>query len=181
MIRTSTLTLKFANTGKLESLLRVIQEYKRVVNSYIDVLWENPESKSFLPKETTSQVETWLSARLKQCAGKQANQIVKSQTKKHLKQLIKPVYDKDVIELDERFVAWLPSAKHFDVQVKLSSLGDKIKVICPVKFHRHYNGYINKGWALKKSSRLRMYNGNPYLDVFLKKNLYPTTSQGPLV
>ena len=169
MIRTSTLSLKFANTGKLESLDRVIQEYKRVVNAFIDLLWENPTSKSFLPKEITDQIDTWLSARLKQCAGKQANQIVKSQTKKHLKQLVKPCYEKDVIELDQRFVSWLEGTKHFDVQVKFSSLGDKIKVVCPVKFHRHYNDYVNKKWKRKQSARLRFHNGNLYLDVFFEK------------
>lgn len=169
MIRTSVLSLKFANTGKLESLVRVIQEYKRVVNLYIDILWVNPEGKSFLPKETISQVETWLSERLKQCAGKQANQIVKSQTKKHLKQLVKPVYEKDVIELDQRFVSWIEGTKSFDGQVKFSSLGDKIKVICPVKFHRHYNGYADGGWMRKQSARLRLHNNHLYLDVFFEK------------
>jgi transposase len=169
MIRTSTLSLKFSNTGKLESLDRAIQEYKRVVNLYIDILWDHPEGRSFLPKETIKQVDTWLSERLKQCAGKQANQIVKSQTKKHLKQLVKPAYNKDVIELDQRFVSWIEGTSFFDAQVKFTSLGNKIKVICPVKYHRHYNDYKNKGWARKQSARLRLHNNNIYLDVFFEK------------
>ena len=169
VIRTSTLSLKFANTGKTESLTRVIQEYKRVVNLYIDILWEHPSSKSFLPKDIISQIETWLSERLKQCAGKQANQIVKSQTKKHLKQLVKPVYDKDVIELDQRFITWIEGTELFNAQIKFTCLGDKIKVICPVKFHRHYNDYVNKCWNRKQSARLRLYNNNLYIDVFFEK------------
>ena len=175
MIRTSVLSAKYANLGKTESLVRVIQEYKRVVNLYIDILWVNPQSKSFLPKEIISMADTWLSERLKQCAGKQANQIVKSQTKKKRKrkdkdkELTKPVYNKDIIELDQRFIAWIEGTELFDAQIKFTSLGDKIKVICPVKFHRHYNDYVNKGWKRKQSARLRLHNNNIYVDVFFEK------------
>ena len=78
MIRSSALTLKFATSKKLNTLDLVFDEYARVVNLYIDALCQTKE----LPKFTNFKVETWLSARLQQCAGKQAAEIVKSTRKK---------------------------------------------------------------------------------------------------
>ena len=78
MIRSSALTLKFATSKKLNTLDFVFDEYARVVNLYIDALNQAKE----LPKFTNFKVETWLSARLQQCAGKQATEIVKSTRKK---------------------------------------------------------------------------------------------------
>lgn len=78
MIRSSALTLKFATSKKLDTLDLVFDEYARVVNLYIDVLNQSKE----LPKFTNFKVSTWISARLQQCAGKQAAEIVKSTRKK---------------------------------------------------------------------------------------------------
>ena len=78
MIRSSALTLKFATSKKLDTLDLVFDEYARVVNLYIDEL---NKSKA-LPKFANFKVTTWLSARLQQCAGKQAAEIVKSTRKK---------------------------------------------------------------------------------------------------
>ena len=78
MIRSSALTLKFATSKKLNTLDLVFDEYARVVNLYIDALCQSKE----LPKFTNFKVETWISARLQQCAGKQATEIVKSTRKK---------------------------------------------------------------------------------------------------
>ena len=78
MIRSSSLTLQFATDKKLSTLNTVFDEYTRVVNLYVD---EYAQTK-ILPKFTQIKVETWLSARLQQCAGKQALEIVKSTRKK---------------------------------------------------------------------------------------------------
>ena len=78
MIRSSALTLKFSTSKKLNTLDLVFDEYARVVNLYIDALCQSKE----LPKFTNFKVETWISARLQQCAGKQATEIVKSTRKK---------------------------------------------------------------------------------------------------
>lgn len=78
MIRSSSLTLQFSTDKKLNTLDSVFDEYSRVVNLYID---EYAQTK-ILPKFTQIKIETWLSARLQQCAGKQALEIVKSTRKK---------------------------------------------------------------------------------------------------
>ncbi len=78
MIRSSALTLKFATSKKLNTLDFVFNEYAHIVNLYIDALNQSKE----LPKFTNFKVSTWISARLQQCAGKQATEIVKSTRKK---------------------------------------------------------------------------------------------------
>ncbi|CAN2040420.1 hypothetical protein GMMP15_1710007 [Candidatus Magnetomoraceae bacterium gMMP-15] len=41
MIRKSTININYANTGKLNKLDDIVCEYNRVVNEFIDYLWEN--------------------------------------------------------------------------------------------------------------------------------------------
>lgn len=78
MIRSSSLTLQFSTDKKLNTLDVVFDEYTRVVNLYVN---EYAQSK-ILPKFTPLKVVTWLSARLQQCAGKQALEVVRSTRKK---------------------------------------------------------------------------------------------------
>ena len=75
MIRKVTLNISFANIGKLFCLELILEEAKRVINLYIDRLWE---AKNFSDKFVDFKVKTWLSARMQQCLGKQALEIVKS-------------------------------------------------------------------------------------------------------
>lgn len=78
MIRSSSLTLQFSTDKKLNTLGIVFDEYARVVNLYVDKYSQT----KILPTFTQIKVETWISARLQQCAGKQAIEIVKSTRKK---------------------------------------------------------------------------------------------------
>ena len=100
MIRKSTINLKFANIGKLKKLKEVAEEYIRVVNIFITNLWEQHQFSGNFIKDTT--VESWLSARLKQAAAKQALSIVKSQRKKKKKHM--PILKRLSLELDSRFI-----------------------------------------------------------------------------
>ena len=73
MILSSKTTLKFANKSKLDNLHLFIDEYKRVVIFFVDTIWAMDKIPALLPKEMTSKVNSWLSARAIQCAGKQAS------------------------------------------------------------------------------------------------------------
>ena len=169
IIRTSTFTLKFSNTEKQIQLKEFMSEYISVVNQFINILWDKQIfTGSFIKKDIQDKIETWLSARSKQCAGKQALQIIKSQRKK--KNKVKPEFKNNSIELDQRFVSFLDLSKSFDEFIKFSSLGNKIIVVCPIKHHKHYNNLIENGFTRSKSVRLREYNNNLYLDVFLEKD-----------
>ena len=186
MIRSSALTLKFATSKKLDTLDSVFDEYARVVNLYIDVLNQSKE----LPKFTNFKVTTWLSARLQQCAGKQATEIVKSTRKKdkeirlkkykkiykyflnkqkqtkfigkkfnelNLHYKIKPRFDGKSINLDNRFWSLNSSFNSFDFWVKLSSIGNKIGLLLPLKNHKHNKQFAN--WKRAGSCRLLRNNG----------------------
>jgi transposase len=173
MLRSTKTTLKFANKNKREALKGFIAEYRFVVSKFVDLLWGQDRILSLLPKDITSQVETWLSARAIQCAGKQASGIVRGTKRKQEKRLFvynrllkedktkqarklkriidklktsKPNISRIEPELDERFVKqdW-NNPTSFDGVITLSSLGNKLKIIIPVKRSKHFNNMFERG------------------------------------
>ncbi|MES0337674.1 MAG: transposase [Candidatus Magnetobacterium sp. LHC-1] len=178
MTRKSTINLNYANTDKDRKLREFIAEYVRVVNVIIDKLWDKQVfAGSFVTREFL-EVETWLSARARQCAGKQALQIVKSQRKKKSKTM--PVFKGSSIELDNRFIELQKGNNSFDIWIKLSSLGKKIIIIIPSKRHYHFNKF--KDWQMKKSARLRIDSkGKIYLDVFFEKTEKEKKIEGGII
>jgi len=130
MIRKSTISLKFANTGKLAKIKEIAEEYQKVVNLFIDSLWKQQQFSGSFVKDTS--IESWLSARLKQAAAKQA-------------------------------------VNHFDIWIKLSSIGNKIIINLPSQKHFHFNHFLKDGWAVKKSIRLRITEQGCFVDIFFEK------------
>ncbi len=178
MIRTSKLILKNSNTGKLDNLRFFIQEYQKLVNFYIQKLWEKQIFiGTFINKELQNSATTWLSARIQQCAGKQAIQMVKPQRKRKRKTC--PEFKNVSIELDSRFVTMIqPDSLEFDSFVRFGSLGKRLKILCPVRFHKHFLKYkIDKKWKQKQSIRLSEYNGNLYINIFFEKDFESTNSK----
>jgi len=84
MIRKSTININNANTGKLDISDDILHEYNRVVNMFISHLWDKKILKGSFVRQT-SFIPTWLSARMRQAAAKQALAIVKSQRRKKKK------------------------------------------------------------------------------------------------
>lgn len=162
MIRRVQISITESNVGKLSALDKIFEESKRVINLYINELWRDQD---FISKFVTFKVETWLSARLQQALGKQALEIVKSQRKKRKKQ--KPIFKKDVINLDSRFIEIQFNNNSFDVWFKLNCIGDKISLNLPGLKHKHYHKYDK--WQLKKSYRLRKFNKKYYIDIMFEK------------
>ena len=198
MIRSSSLTLQFSTDKKLNTLDAVFDEYTRVVNLYVD---EYSQAK-LLPTFTSLKVTTWLSARLQQCAGKQALEIVKSTRKKdfqirqkkykkvykyfltrnrqlkflskkmselNLNYKIKPRFDGKTINLDTRFWTLNKSENSFDFWVILSSIGNKIKLILPLKNHKHNKKFNN--WKRLSSCRLLRNNGKFKIELIYEKEI----------
>ena len=109
MIRKSTINLKFANICKLEKIKEIAEEYQKAVNFFINILWEQKQFSGNFVKDTSA--DSWLSARMKQAAAKQALSAVKSQRKKKHK----PVLNRPVMELDSRFADIRQDVNHFDI------------------------------------------------------------------
>lgn len=181
MIKSTKTTLKFSNKNKLNNLSTFIDEYRRIVSLFVDKLWVKDDVKCLLDKELTDNVDTWLSSRAVQCAGKQASGIVRGCRKKQSKRLsqiskfeklgmfkkarkLQQIYDKIKIskpnincvnpELDERFVKIdLDNSTCFDGWLTLSSLGNKLKIVIPFKKTKHFNKMLSVG-MIKKGVRL---------------------------
>ena len=171
MIRRVQLNINYANTVKKLKLNQFCNEAHRVVNLFIDKLWVN---KNFSSKFIDFKVDTWLSARMQQCLGKQALEIVKSQRKK--KKKTKPIFIKKTFNLDSRFVKIEFDANSFDIWITLSSIGNKLKIILPSKKHKHFYKFAN--WQMKNSIRLRCKNSCYFIDVYFEKEEPPKKTAG---
>lgn len=181
MVRCSKTSLLFSNSGRLNTLCTFIQEYQKVCQFFIDLIWDMEKVPSLLPKEITQQVSTWLSKRAVQCAGKQASGIVRGTQQKQKQRLykynqflkegmfkkarkLKAVIDKVKMskplihsiqpELDSRFVKvnWDTHTK-FDGWITISSIGGKLKITLPFKKTKHFNWMMSRG-VLKQGVRI---------------------------
>jgi IS605 OrfB family transposase len=173
MIRSSKVTIKFANTGKKSLLSDFLLEYKRVTGLFIDSLWDSDKIPVLLPRETTRSVSTWLSARAVQACGKQASGIIRGTRRKQERAIYvikklnleskfkqarkleaiykkkvagKPVLSTTEAELDSRFIKInLAKENSFDGWITIGSLGRKIKIEIPFRFHKHFNKMMQAG------------------------------------
>ena len=103
MIRSSQHPLKYSNSGKKETLLALIHEYRRFCQVLVDDIWENgiPEwgffpkknkiegLKGHLPLGYMNRFPTWLSARMKQSVSAMVTAHLSSSTEKRRMQLWK--------------------------------------------------------------------------------------------
>jgi len=162
MIRRVQLNIGYANTGKLKRLDEFAIEATRVINYYINTIWK---LQNFNSKFVDNKVDTWLSARMQQCLGKQALEIIKSQRKRKKKTI--PIFKGCSFNLDSRFVDIQFNNNSFDIWIKLSSIGNKIILKLPARQHRHLHKYDT--WNLKQSVRLRLSQDKYFIDLFYEK------------
>jgi putative transposase len=111
---------------------------------------------------------------MQQCLGKQAFEIVKSQRKR--KKKTKPVFTKNSLNLDERFVDFQFDNNSFDIWIRLASIGNRIQVKLPARKHKHFLHY--KSWPLKKSIRLRKIKDSYFIDVYFEKQVPSVKAEG---
>lgn len=181
MIRSAKTTIKFANSGKKESVLRILDESKRVAQLFVDAFWDMDNVPSLAPKEVTDKIDTWLSARLVQCVAKQASGIVRGTRQKQKRReyvikklnedgcfkqarrvqkahdkakVSKPTLKKFCLELDSRFVKIEEKrGGFFNGWITLSSLGEKLKINVPFYRTGVFNKWKKRG-VLKTGIRL---------------------------
>jgi len=177
MIKSSKITIKYSNTNKIVNLNEFITEYKNVVKTFVDLIWDEENIKPLMDESYTKQIDSWLSQRAIQSAGKQASGIVrgtkakqkkmlhvidklnkegqfKKARKLKLKYLEKKVTKPDINivqpELDSRFVKIeLNNDTSFDGWITLASLGNKLNIKIPIRKHKHFNKMLEEG-VLKK-------------------------------
>jgi IS605 OrfB family transposase len=173
MIRSTKTTLKFAHNSKKDKLVDFICEYQNVVKQFCCLLWDQKKLSNFVSKDIASKVDTWLSARMLQCAGKQASAIIRGTQKKQKQRLwridklkkegnykkakkLQRIYNSNIPssptissvspELDSRFVSIdLDNKTSFDGWITLSSIGNKLKIKLPFKKTKHFNKLLSQG------------------------------------
>lgn len=181
MIRSSKVSIKFSNKKKLDEYNQVVDEYRNIVSYFVDLLWNEDKTTKFISKELTDKCNTWLSARMVQCAAKQARGIVFGTKKKQSQRLFiinklkelgqfkkarklhllhsklsagRPIISEVCPELDGRFVNIdLENKTSFDGWLTLGSIGGRIKIQLPFKKTKHFNKLLIKG-KLKNGVRL---------------------------
>ncbi|MEA3254562.1 MAG: transposase [Candidatus Altiarchaeota archaeon] len=179
MIRRATINLNGMTGKKREKAGELIDEYLSFMQKVINTLWNHNQAHGrFVDKKVYEGMSTTLTERYKQCAAKQALQIVKSQRKKEKK--TKPVIHNASLELDERFVKVESGGNDFDLWAKLSILGGR-PIYLPSRKHYHFNKFFYSNWSKKKSCRLRSNKKGLFLDVFFEKEKPPVKNEGDVV
>ena len=164
MKRSIRININYANKGKLKTLDSILEESVKVVNLYIDSLWDSPNKNA---KFVQFKVSSWLSARMLQCLGKQALEIVKSQRKK--KKKTKPIFKFPCINLDARFVDVEFDKNSFDIWLHLASIGNKIRLNIPSRKHKLFTKY--QDWKRLGFIRLmKLDNKGYFIDFIYEKD-----------
>jgi len=175
MLRRVQLTLMNANDGKLSLLSHIMQEALRVLNVDITVMWES----GICNKYKSIKTHTWLSATMQQCLWKQAAEIIGTKPKSKRKTM--PVARKETLILDERFLAFTYDINSFDIWIRFIRIGNKIHINIPSKKHAHFNAFVDNGWTMQKSGRLRHNEKGWFLDVYFEKETPQTIITGATI
>lgn len=180
MIKSSNISIKFTNSGKLTDLARFRAEYASLCLKIIDLMWDMDKIPALPPKAITDLVKegTWLSARAVQACAKQAAGIVNGTRKKTRQRqfvadkleregkhkqsrkilavikknpMSKPKPEKINPQLDGRFVKIIMEGNHFDGWLVLSSLGNGKTLKIPIQKTKHVNKLLDGGFNLNGS------------------------------
>ncbi|OQX28356.1 MAG: hypothetical protein BWK80_00490 [Desulfobacteraceae bacterium IS3] len=164
--RSSKTSVRFATKKKQEILNEILDEYGRIVNFFIDYFWEHSEiiTKDEIKKEIYSLPETWFTARMRQCAAREALSMVhgakntenrrKSSAEREVEELlgyeifndpVKPVHNGKKMTLSSQTVRIEKSRNSFDLWLIISSVGKEIKLYIPLKKHRQFLRWENTG------------------------------------
>ena len=153
VIRSSKCSLKFSTEHKKQELNKVLTEYGHVCNFFIEYFWDNETlSKSKLLKDIADLPETWLSARLRKVAAREAVDMIHSvreRWKNEPEKITMPVHKGQrmyvsctIAELKE------PETAEFDAWLHLQSIGEKIILDLPIKYHKHFHKWNETGKRL---------------------------------
>lgn len=151
-IRSTTCSLKFATQNKKQELAKILSEYSKVVNQYILYFWrDNVDARKInLFKKIVDLPDTWLSARLRKVAAREALDMVASvRNKKGEVGGMPKHYGKSmsvsctIAELKDAH-----TAKGFDSWLHLASVGDKMILDLPIKKHKQFHKWNRLGKRL---------------------------------
>ena len=152
VIRSSKCSLKFSSNHKKNQLNIILTEYSKVVNIFIDYFWVNilDCNKTKLLKPIVDLPETWLSARLRKVAAREAIDMINTSKERWKDKAVKPLHKGNRMYVSCT-IADLKESKtstEFDSWLHLSSIGNNIILDLPIKLHKHFNKYSTIGKRL---------------------------------
>ena len=156
IIRSSKCSIKFATNKKKIELNTILTEYGKVVNLFIDHFWnltEKVDKSKLLKPIVDLPKDSWLSARLRKVAAREALDMIsasKERWKNQPNKLVKPVHKGKRMYVSCTISELKDSKKstEFDAWLHIASVGNKFTMDIPVKFHKHYNRLCSKGKRL---------------------------------
>lgn len=120
-----------------------------MVNFFIDHLWEHPIKKGELLKGIVNLPSTWLSARLRKVAAREALDLIQSVKAKG--DTTKPTHSGKSMSVSSTIASLqIPKdASEYDAWLHLASIGNKVLLDVPIRFHKHYNKLRERGTRLE--------------------------------
>lgn len=181
MRRTSRVYLKHTNAGKVEALRLFLLLYTNVVNYFIERFWSMKDFTAALADKviTAKAVNKFgITARLAQCAAKQAKEIVRSQGERKVKTM--PLLRRKVAALDNRFVSIEEfKGEGFDLAITFSSGLPKLTI--PIKQTSHMDRFLGGGWTLGSSIRLGFDRRGVWIELIFEKEKPALKTDGKLI
>jgi len=140
-------------------LMTILNEYGKVVNIFIQYFWNNPEkvSKGELLKPIVDIPETWLSARLRKVAAREAIDMINAAKVRWKDKAVKPIHKGNRMYVSCTIADLVPTKNNaykteesrlFDAWLHIASVGNKMIMDLPIKYHKHFNKYSNIGKRL---------------------------------
>lgn len=163
LIRSTKCSLKFTTSKKKLELNTILTEYGKVVNFFIQHFWsdlDNIPSKAQLLKPLVDLPETWLSARLRKVAAREAIDMIlatKQRWEDKPTKMVMPVHKGKRMYVSCTIADLVPTKNNnylseesrlFDAWLHIASIGNKIILDLPIKYHKHFNKYNNIGKRL---------------------------------
>jgi IS605 OrfB family transposase len=176
--RSSKTSLKFTTARKRKVLAQILAEYSRVVNFFIAYLWDKNLTISDLKKEIVNLPETWLSARMRQCAAREALGMVQAARKTAQAKgepPLQPVHAGKKMTLSSQVVRIEEGRNSFDLWLVLHSVGENIKLYLPLRRHRHLN--LFRDWSMANSVVIHQ----DYVQLTFATETGPKRTEGELV
>jgi len=143
MRRTSRIYLNETNQSKTDKLKKFLVQYQNIINYAVVRLWSSQDFSNKLANKniiTDIQKRFNTTARLSQCACKQAKEIVLSQIELSKRKRRMPRFTKHIAHLDSRFVTIEPFKGHFDMCLKFAS--GVPKMVVPFNKTMHNNKFL---------------------------------------
>jgi len=181
MRRASSLYLAQANVGKVAALKAFLLLYVNAVNYFIERFWSMKDFTAALADKvvTSRAVNRFkITARLAQCASKQAKEIVRSQKERKIKTM--PLLRRKVATLDNRFVK-IEEFEGAAFDLALSFASGLPKITIPINQTAHMNRFLGHGWQTGSTIRLGMDGRGVWIELIFEKERPELRTEGKVI